>query len=115
MNWMLGPQFRNDPNQVWNPKRLFVGLELPSSCKLALLALDPHLTGLRWLLEEQLHLTLSFIGDVQAPAEVGLRGALERCGCRLFFCRCAASVSSSRAAGHWWSGRVWGRGILIFL
>jgi 2'-5' RNA ligase len=82
---MPGPQFRNDPNQVWNPKRLFVGLELPSSCKLALLALDPHLIGLRWLLEEQLHLTLSFIGDVQAPAEVGLCEALREVRVPPFF------------------------------
>ena len=72
MNWMPGPQFRNDPNQVWNPKRLFVGLELPSSCKLALLALDPHLIGLRWLLEEQLHLTLGFIGDGRDTAHAAL-------------------------------------------
>jgi hypothetical protein len=33
-----------------------LALELPSSCKTALLALDPHLTGLRWLPKEQLHL-----------------------------------------------------------
>ncbi|HEY2122821.1 MAG TPA: RNA 2',3'-cyclic phosphodiesterase [Chthoniobacterales bacterium] len=68
-----------------NPKRLFVGIELPSSCKSALLTLDPHLTGLRWLLEEQLHLTLSFIGDVQAPAEVGLREALREVRVPPFF------------------------------
>jgi RNA 2',3'-cyclic 3'-phosphodiesterase len=50
-------------------KRLFIGLGLPSSCKTALLALDPHLTGLRWVPEEQLHLTLSFLGNVEALAE----------------------------------------------
>jgi 2'-5' RNA ligase len=49
-------------------KRLFVGLELPPSCKSALFGLDPHLAGLRWLSEEQLHLTLSFIGEVEASA-----------------------------------------------
>jgi 2'-5' RNA ligase len=57
-------------------KRLFVGLGLPRSCKVALLALDPHLSGLRWVPEEQLHLTLSFLGNVQAPAEERLRRAL---------------------------------------
>jgi RNA 2',3'-cyclic 3'-phosphodiesterase len=57
-------------------KRLFVSLELPLSCKRALIALDPHLTGLRWLPEEQLHLTLSFLGDVAAPAEDPLHEAL---------------------------------------
>jgi 2'-5' RNA ligase len=62
--------------RVLPSKRLFVGLELPSSCKTALVALDPHLTGLRWLPEEQLHLTLSFLGDVEAAAEDRLREAL---------------------------------------
>jgi 2'-5' RNA ligase len=57
-------------------KRLFVGLELPTSCKTTLLSLDPHLTGLRWLVEEQLHLTLSFLGNVEAPEEDLLLGAL---------------------------------------
>jgi 2'-5' RNA ligase len=57
-------------------KRLFVGLGLPQSCKEALLALDPHLTALRWVPEEQLHLTLSFLGDVEAHAEERLREAL---------------------------------------
>ena len=66
-------------------KRLFVGLELPSSCKTALLALDPHLSGLRWLPREQLHLTLSFLGDVEAPAEDRLREALREVRVPPFF------------------------------
>ena len=66
-------------------KRLFVGLELPLSCRTALVALDPHLTGLRWLPEEQLHLTLSFLGDVVAPAEDRLRDALREVRVPPFF------------------------------
>jgi 2'-5' RNA ligase len=66
-------------------KRLFVGLELPSSSKIALLALDPHLTGLRWLSAEQLHLTLSFLGDVEASAEDRLREALREVRIPPFF------------------------------
>jgi RNA 2',3'-cyclic 3'-phosphodiesterase len=57
-------------------KRLFVGLELPASCRRRLLSLDPNLPGLRWLAEEQFHLTLSFLGDVEAPAEDRLCEAL---------------------------------------
>ena len=57
-------------------KRLFVGVELPASCKMTLLSLDPHLSGLRWLPEEQFHLTLSFLGNVDAPAEDQLRETL---------------------------------------
>jgi 2'-5' RNA ligase len=61
---------------VLRSKRLFVGLELPSSCKAALQALDPHLSGLRWLPEEQFHLTLSFLGEVETLAEDRLYQAL---------------------------------------
>jgi len=57
-------------------KRLFVGVELPASCKTTLASLDPHLPGLRWLPEEQFHLTLSFLGNVDTPAEEQLREAL---------------------------------------
>jgi 2'-5' RNA ligase len=57
-------------------KRLFVGLELPSTCKSALVGLDPQLPGLRWLAEEQLHLTLSFLGEVEASAEDRLHQVL---------------------------------------
>ena len=58
------------------PKRLFVGIGLPAGCKTALLSLDPDLARLRWLTAEQLHLTLSFIGDVEATAEDRLHEAL---------------------------------------
>jgi len=71
--------------RVLPSKRLFVGLELPSSCKTALLALDPHLSGLRWLPQEQLHLTLSFLGDVEASAEDRLRKALREVRVPPFF------------------------------
>ena len=71
--------------RVLPAKRLFVGLEIPSSCKRALVAVDPHLTGLRWLPEEQLHLTLSFLGDVAAPAEDRLQDALREVRVPPFF------------------------------
>lgn len=41
-----------------------------------LLSLNPQLNGLRWLIAEQLHLTLSFLGDVEAAAEARLHEAL---------------------------------------
>jgi 2'-5' RNA ligase len=58
------------------PKRLFIGLELPESDRVALAALDPHIKGLRWLPADQLHLTMSFLGDIEAEAETRLRDAL---------------------------------------
>jgi len=57
-------------------KRLFIGLELPPESKATLCELDPHLPGLRWLPPEQLHLTLSFLGDVEASKQQALTDAL---------------------------------------
>ena len=50
-----------------------------------LLALDPRLTGLRWLSAEQFHLTLSFLGEVDVLAEDRLREALQKVRVRPFF------------------------------
>ena len=58
------------------PKRLFIGLELPETDRAMLAGLDPRIKGLRWLPAEQLHLTMSFLGDVEADAEKRLRDAL---------------------------------------
>jgi 2'-5' RNA ligase len=57
-------------------KRLFIGLELPASCKETLVRLDPRIKGLRWLAAPQLHLTMSFLGDVETAREESLRDAL---------------------------------------
>ena len=66
-------------------KRLFVGLALPEACKRALFELDPHLPGLRWVPEEQLHLTLSFLGEVETSVEDRLRQALSEVRVPAFF------------------------------
>lgn len=57
-------------------QRLFVGLPLPRGCAEALAAADPGLQGLRWLPAEQLHLTLSFLGEVEGAQLAGLHAAL---------------------------------------
>jgi len=41
-----------------------------------LAALDPHIQGLRWLPADQFHLTLSFLGQIEAEQEETLRTAL---------------------------------------
>lgn len=58
-------------------KRLFIGLELPTSCRETLAGLDPGLKGVQWLPPEQIHLTLSFLGDVEPGDEERLRQALQ--------------------------------------
>jgi 2'-5' RNA ligase len=57
-------------------KRLFIGLELPESCTEALAGLNPEVKGVRWLPPEQMHLTMSFLGDVRAEEEERLRESL---------------------------------------
>jgi RNA 2',3'-cyclic 3'-phosphodiesterase len=79
------PAKTNYPNPVHSSKRLFVGIGVPASCKTELVSLDPHLNGLRWLAAEQLHLTLSFLGDVEAAAEDRLHEALRQVRLPPFF------------------------------
>ena len=57
-------------------KRLFVSLELPPTIAQLLVRLDPEIPGLRWLAAEQIHLTLAFLGNVDAGAEEKLRARL---------------------------------------
>ncbi len=66
-------------------KRLFVSLELPQSVTQQLEELDPHLRGVRWLAPEQMHLTLSFLGNVPGDIEEALRKNLEAIAWKPFF------------------------------
>ena len=50
-----------------------------------LTALDPKINGLRWLPEDQLHLTMSFLGQVEAARETSLRTALAAVRVPAFF------------------------------
>jgi 2'-5' RNA ligase len=66
-------------------KRLFIGLELPLSSRTMLAELDPRVKGLRWLPVDQLHLTMSFLGQVEAEREEALRTALAQVRVPAFF------------------------------
>jgi 2'-5' RNA ligase len=57
-------------------KRLFVAIDLPEAVTDLLVRLDPHLPGVRWLKSEQIHLTVSFLGDVGPDAEEAFRESL---------------------------------------
>lgn len=46
--------------------RLFFGLEIPESIKQRLLSIQQPVAGARWQKAEQLHLTLAFLGSVEA-------------------------------------------------
>jgi 2'-5' RNA ligase len=66
-------------------KRLFVSIELPQSATQRLTELDPHLRGVRWLAPEQMHLTLSFLGNVPEDVEEKLKANLSAIGWKAFF------------------------------
>jgi 2'-5' RNA ligase len=56
--------------------RLFVAIRPPQDvCDLLIDAMDDH-AGLRWVGEEQLHLTLRFIGEVERPLANDLAAAI---------------------------------------
>ena len=66
-------------------KRLFVAIDLPDIVKGSLVRLDPQMRGVRWLRSEQMHLTLSFLGQVDASAEETLGDKLKEIHWSAFF------------------------------
>ena len=58
--------------------RLFVALEIPREAALSLSLLRGGLHGARWIDVENYHITLRFIGDVDAPTADELVHALDR-------------------------------------
>jgi 2'-5' RNA ligase len=58
--------------------RLFVALALPEGHRKALLRLCGGVRDARWVPEENLHLTLRFIGEVEEPRLAEIAGALSR-------------------------------------
>ena len=66
-------------------KRLFVSIELPASITQRLAELDTHLRGVRWLAPEQIHLTLSFLGNVSAETQQALAENLQAISWKAFF------------------------------
>lgn len=55
--------------------RLFFGLEIPESVKQQLLLIQRPVAGARWQRADQLHLTLAFLGSVEAQQLPGVRDA----------------------------------------
>lgn len=64
--------------------RLFVALELPAAVKTALLASMGGVAGARWQREDQLHLTLRYIGEVDRHTAQDVAAALGRVNVRPF-------------------------------
>ncbi|MFN3233239.1 MAG: RNA 2',3'-cyclic phosphodiesterase [Alphaproteobacteria bacterium] len=58
--------------------RLFVGLSLPAEIRLRLMGVMGGVSGARWQTEDQLHLTLRFIGEVSEDRAEDIDSALDR-------------------------------------
>ena len=67
------------------PQRLFVSLDLPESVRRMLSEFRADIRGVRWLRPEQIHLTLSFLGNVEAEAGEILRERLAAIAFGSFF------------------------------
>ena len=65
--------------------RFFAAINPPEPTQKALGDLNPHIPRLRWTLQNQMHLTLGFFGDVSAEAEALLREKLDAIEFRAFF------------------------------
>ncbi len=57
-------------------KRLFVAIDIPAAVTERLVKLSPPLRGVRSLSADQIHLTISFLGNVGPIAEKTLREKL---------------------------------------
>jgi 2'-5' RNA ligase len=66
-------------------KRLFVAIDLPEPTKQFLVELDPEIRGVRWTDAAQLHLTLTFFGDVPEDLDLALREKLSAIQFGAFF------------------------------
>lgn len=57
--------------------RLFVGVSLPPTVRDRLCSLMTGVDDIRWLRDDQLHITLRFIGDVEEPVAAEIATGLE--------------------------------------
>jgi len=92
------------------PHRLFIGIRPPAPVREALLDTMEALDGARWIDEDNLHLTLRFVGEVERPAANDLAEALGRIDWPRFELRVAGTGAFDRSRRHQsWPHAVWAR------
>jgi len=85
--------------------RLFVGIRPPATIRDLLLDATDESPEFRWQSDEQLHLTLRFVGAVDRPLAEDLAGALGRVQAAPFALRVAGVGSfDHRNSGALWAG-----------
>ena len=85
--------------------RLFVAIRPPASIRDLLIDAMDDSPDFRWQDEEQIHLTLRFVGEVDRPLAEDLAAALGRIRSRCFDLRISgAGRFEQRSAGALWAG-----------
>lgn len=85
--------------------RLFIALEIPREAALSLSLLRGGLHGARWIDVENYHITLRFIGDIDAPTADELVHALDRIGRHAFnLCLIGLGSFGSKKPHSLWAG-----------
>ena len=82
------------------PHRLFIGIRPPEPVRDILLDTMEALEGARWIAEDNLHLTLRFVGEVERPAANDLAEALARIDWPRFALRVAGVGAFDRNNRH---------------
>ena len=78
-------------------KRLFIALELPAGCREKMAGIAEPIPGARWVPAEQLHLTLAFLGNIDAESEQRLKDSLAQLRVSAFSLRlCGIGMSGLR-------------------
>jgi 2'-5' RNA ligase len=85
--------------------RLFVAIRPPAPIRDLLVDAMDDSADFRWQDEEQLHLTLRFIGEVERPVAEDIAAALSRIRARAFNLRIAGAARFEQAnSGALWAG-----------
>jgi 2'-5' RNA ligase len=82
------------------PHRLFIGIRPPESVRDSLLDAMEALDGARWVDEDNLHVTLRFVGEVERPVANDLAEALGRIEAPRFELRIAGTGAFDRSRRH---------------
>jgi 2'-5' RNA ligase len=92
------------------PHRLFIGIRPPPAVRETLLDTMEALDGARWIDEDNLHLTLRFVGAVERPMANDLAAALARVDAARFAVRVAGTGAFDRSRRHQsYPHAVWAR------
>lgn len=78
--------------------RLFVGIRPPAAIRALLLDKMSGAEGVRWQDDEQLHITLRYIGEVERPVAEDIAAMLGQVMGRRSTCRSTVSANSIAAA-----------------